>query len=225
MANSAKVSHCRRGHVLATRTPLTRIPTSHGCRPHTDAYLTWMFMSKVLQSLLFWRADHLSWTSMTTSTCTQSILSGTLHRGKPQHAAQEVCWPSTFQKEGDPPALSRGPDGHAVPGALDQQLGVEAHLVPKAWQGAQAYFGEGGVHNFQPGWLKQGKGSKQHIRTADALSPQPPALRPIAELRSRGPLRPDSAGIPTSQEQLAAHTRHPCVAGTYRNSQQLNPRL
>jgi len=67
-----------------------------------------------------------------------------------------VCVPQGW----GPPAPSRAHDGHAVPGALDQQLGVEAHLVPNAWEGAQADFGKGVVQNFRPGWLRQGKGTK-----------------------------------------------------------------
>lgn len=61
-------------------------------------------MSKVLQSSLLWRAAHLSWTSMTTSasTCTQSALPGALLGGETRHAAQEICWPFIFQKDGDP---------------------------------------------------------------------------------------------------------------------------
>lgn len=100
---------------------------------------------------------------MTTSasTCTQSALPSALPRGK------HNTWPRKFagyllsEEMVAPLALSRAPDGHAtVPGALEQQLGVEAHLVPKAWQGAQTYFGEGVVHNFCPGWLKKGKDGK-----------------------------------------------------------------
>lgn len=90
-----------------------------------------------------------------------------------------------------PQAMS---DGHTVPGALHQQLGAVAHLLPQAWHGAQADFGEGVVHNSQPGWSEQGKGRNWHVHTIDAPSPQPPVLWLVAKPPSRGHSAPGEQG-------------------------------
>lgn len=204
MVNSAKVSHSS---------------SSDKHFAHMQTYPTRMLTSprRVLQfSTTSLRAPDLSWTSRTlavmfASTWSWSSPPAALHSPWRTHISEgflSICSP----KRWGTPALSCAPDRRHLPIAIYQQLGVDIQLEPNAWQEAQGYFGEGDVHNFQPGESKQGKS----VRSTLLGSPWPPVLWPVTEPRSWGPLHPGPAGLPSSQGQPAAGTRHPCGRGTHK---------
>lgn len=206
MANGAKVSHCCRGHELATSHPrmwtrgchLMQMPprldpTSRGCLPHTDVYAQSLAVLTVLASrpLALDQHDHICFHLQAEHLAPRAAW------GEAQQTAQATCWASAFPRDGDPPAPRGAPTDVSYLVLSTSSWVFKPTSCPKPGRERRRILGTVLFTIFSLDGRNKGKAVSSTL-----LQQMPSPLGP-----QRCPPHPGSAGSPASQGQLAAQTR------------------